>query len=246
MNQAFCVSDIHGCYDEFVALLKHWDAENEQLILMGDYIDRGTKSKEVMAHIQQLCHTYKEQVIVLKGNHDAMLGEFVGNPRGTLAERFLRNGGQQTLASFIGEQVPHLSREEQANYMATHYSKELAFLQSLPLYYEWGKVLFTHAGFQSKYTTWQESTEEHFLWIRQHYGKENGSGLRNVFGHTPTARIRSEEEKHGYHEEHHGIWISNDGKYIGIDGGCVFGGQLNGLRIKKDGRIVGIIQEAKQ
>lgn len=238
MEQAFCVSDIHGCYEEFIALLTKWRREEELLILVGDYIDRGPKSKEVVAHIQQLQQTYGEQIIVLKGNHDAMLEEFLEQPTGPLGERFLRNGGQQTLQSFIGSSRSSLTREEQAAYMRKHYEDALTFLNERPLYYHWGDVLFTHAGFQSKHTTWQESTEEHFLWIRKHYERQNESGLRNVFGHTPTFRIRNEEQ--------HGIWISNDGKYIAIDGGCVFGGQLNGLRLRKDGRIVGIEQEQKR
>lgn len=238
MEQAFCISDIHGCYDEFVALLAHWQPEHEQLILLGDYIDRGPNSKEVVAHIQQLQQMYGQQVIILKGNHDAMLDEFLQQPTGQLGERFLRNGGRETLQSFIGEALTEFTREEQAAYMAQHHHETLTFLRQLPLYYTWGDVLFTHAGFQSKHTTWQESTEEHFLWIRKHYEQQNDSGLRNVFGHTPTFRIRNEAQ--------YGIWISDDGKYIGIDGGCVFGGQLNGLRLRKDGRIAGVEQEKKR
>lgn len=237
MEQAFCISDIHGCYEEFLALLAHWQHEQELLVLIGDYIDRGPQSKEVVAYIQQLTRTYGEQLIVLKGNHDAMLLEFIDAPTGKLAERFLRNGGEQTLASFIGEQVQAMTTVEQAAYMQHHYSDTLAFLASLPEMYEWGDVLFTHAGFDATKPLSQQTATD-LLWLRGHYAVPNTTGKRNVFGHTPTFRIREQRT--------HDSWISEDGHYVGIDGGCVFGGQLNALRIRKNGRIAGMEKEKKR
>lgn len=237
MEQAFCISDIHGCYEEFLALLEHWQRERELLVLVGDYIDRGPQSKEVVAYIQQLQRTYGEQVVVLQGNHDAMLLEFIAEPVGSLANRFLRNGGEQTLASFIGEPLQMMTAVEQAQYMMTHFADTLDYLAHLPMMYEWGAVLFTHAGFDVTKPL-AEQTSHDLLWQRQHYIQENTTGRRNVFGHTPTFRIRQQHV--------HDIWLSEDGQYIGIDGGCVFDGQLNALRICKNGRIAGIEKEFKR
>lgn len=61
------MSDIHGCYDEMLMMLKKINFCNEDtLILAGDYIDRGPKSYEMLNWIA-LNH---DNVILLRGNHD--------------------------------------------------------------------------------------------------------------------------------------------------------------------------------
>lgn len=63
----YVMSDIHGCYDEFMDMLEQIKFSNEDtLILAGDYIDRGPKSLEMLQWIENL----PENVIALCGNHD--------------------------------------------------------------------------------------------------------------------------------------------------------------------------------
>lgn len=50
----------------------------------------------------------------------------------------------------------------------------------------------------------------------------------NVFGHTPLQYIHESSD----------IWLSEDRKYIGVDGGCYMGGQLNGLHISETGEVL--------
>ncbi|MFB4167274.1 metallophosphoesterase [Virgibacillus sp. JSM 102003] len=54
------ISDIHGCLDEFEKLLQviHYRPNHDQLILLGVYIDRGPKSKEVVQLIKKLTEPY--------------------------------------------------------------------------------------------------------------------------------------------------------------------------------------------
>ncbi|RAN83857.1 serine/threonine protein phosphatase, partial [Bacillus sp. SRB_28] len=67
------ISDIHGCYDEFNALLKlaDYNPQQDELILLGDYVDRGPSSKQVIEQIMQL--QQQHDIMVIKGNHDAMM-----------------------------------------------------------------------------------------------------------------------------------------------------------------------------
>lgn len=63
----YVISDIHGCYDAFIDMLKkiNFTAE-DQLILAGDYIDRGPKNLEMLKWIEKA----QDNVLLIKGNHD--------------------------------------------------------------------------------------------------------------------------------------------------------------------------------
>lgn len=69
----YAMSDIHGCYDEFLAMLdKIGFSEEDQLILAGDYIDRGKKSLEMLRWLEAC----PANVHLVRGNHDE---EFAAN-----------------------------------------------------------------------------------------------------------------------------------------------------------------------
>ncbi|RZK71456.1 MAG: metallophosphoesterase, partial [Pedobacter sp.] len=66
MNRVFVIGDIHGCYDELIALLEKVAFDDEDfLVALGDIVDRGNKSKEVY-------HFFKDRAnaVVLIGNHE--------------------------------------------------------------------------------------------------------------------------------------------------------------------------------
>jgi len=76
MSRLFAIGDIHGCFKPFYELVVDTIAlkKDDRLILLGDYIDRGPQSKEVIDFIMDL----KEagfSVTPLMGNHEAMLLE---------------------------------------------------------------------------------------------------------------------------------------------------------------------------
>ena len=68
----FCVSDIHGYFDEFKAALDTagFDSDNEShwLIGCGDYFDRGRQPLEVMDYLKKL-----PRKILIRGNHEDLL-----------------------------------------------------------------------------------------------------------------------------------------------------------------------------
>ena len=101
MGKIFAIGDIHGCYDQLLALLKKIpvDFKQDTLVFMGDYIDRGPKSVEVVDFLIKLKRRLPD-TIFLKGNHEDMLQKYLD---GTDRFTYLLNGGQQTLDSYLSK-----------------------------------------------------------------------------------------------------------------------------------------------
>ena len=225
----FVVSDIHGMFEQFEQLLTHWKPE-DKLVLLGDLVDRGPQSLQVVRKVMQLKETYEEQIVYCMGNHDQMFLNYIASP---MINRMLYfpHGGRQTMASFLNtapSAMKELNAIEQAYYVQENFQKEISFLESGQLNAIIGKVLLTHAGFESTSSDLADTTDDDFLWIRDHYLQPNQTNFINIFGHTPTRYIHQSDD----------IWVSTNQTYIGIDGGCVFGGQLNAVLLTEQGTII--------
>ncbi len=72
MNRILVISDIHGEIDKFKKLLEEiqYNAKQDQLILLGDYVDRGPNARAVLEKVKEL---KEEGAFVLKGNHEDMM-----------------------------------------------------------------------------------------------------------------------------------------------------------------------------
>src|ERR1019366_10607556 len=96
------IGDIHGMAAKLESLLGQIDmwcaanarAERRQLIFLGDYIDRGPDSREVLQIVQRL---QAEGAICLRGNHEELMLQATESKR-DLAN-FLANGGAATITS---------------------------------------------------------------------------------------------------------------------------------------------------
>lgn len=228
--RTLCISDIHGCYDQFEELLKisNYNPDKDKLVLLGDYVDRGMKSKQVVEKVMQLHINYG--AVVLKGNHDDM---FVKAIRDKEDQQWLSNGGITTVMSYYGseeyqEGFDWEAYERAKRFIIANYNNHIGFLENLPLYYEDESHIFTHAGINPIYSEdWREKQpDDEFIWIRQlFYGNETQVNKTVVFGHTPTKYLHGEYD----------IWFDEKEDKIGIDGACCFGGQLNCLEINEQG-----------
>lgn len=159
-----------------------------------------------------------------------MLLDFINEPFEN-KPLYFQNGGKKTIQSFLKDapaDVKALNAGGQACYIQQHFAKELAFLQSGKHYDIIGNLLLTHAGFNSSSSDLAQSISHDFLWIREYYLRPNKTPYVNVFGHTPTLLIH----------KRHDVWVSNDRTYIGIDGACAFGGQLNAVLLTEQGELV--------
>jgi serine/threonine protein phosphatase 1 len=225
MENVFVIGDIHGRLDMLEALLFHWNPEKEQLIVLGDAIDRGSNPAGVLNRLRQ------EGALLLRGNHEQMLLDWLANPNQKETSFYFKNGGKATIASLLGlfeSQIRILDGPKLAKQIQDEQVDLLSYLHERPLYYEWGPYLFVHAGVQPFLKDWRNSNETIFLSIRELFYKfPNETGKIIVFGHTPTGYIRQDNQSD--------IWVSEDKSKIGIDGGAVYGHQLHGLSMHLDG-----------
>jgi len=203
MERIYAVGDIHGCYDKLLVLMEKMDIdfESDTLVFLGDYIDRGPQSFEVVAYLADLKQRYAN-TIFLKGNHEEMLEKYLsGEDRIT----YLVNGGQQTLESYMNRPRP----EGEPAIPSTH----LEFFKSLRIYYETQNYIFVHAGLKNKVPLEKQKTED-LLWIRRRFIESKYDyGKMVVFGHTPL---------------HEPLLLPNK---IGIDTGAVYGNRLSCVRL---------------
>ncbi|ULO10293.1 serine/threonine protein phosphatase [Paenibacillus sp. 19GGS1-52] len=224
------ISDIHGSYQEFNALLNkvNYGSSEDQLILLGDYVDRGPNSKAIVEQVKNL---HEEcGVVVLKGNHDKMACDALLNEDDKLDTHWLNNGGFHTLLSYI-DMESDFSMDDfgwndymrMKEFIRHEYKHHLDFLSSLPLYYETEEHIFVHAGINPTAEDWKDQNAYDFIWIRQPFYRNPVTATNKivVFGHTSTVDLHNSEE----------IWFSPHGDKIGIDGGCAYGQRLNCLEI---------------
>jgi serine/threonine protein phosphatase 1 len=199
-GRLFAIGDIHGCVDELTAMLSSINpARGDTVVFVGDYIDRGPATRDVIEVLLALGRDAAEYVF-LKGNHEDMMLSFLGLP-GHYGESFLFNGGAPTLESYgisegslAVEQIP-----------ASH----VDFLKTLATSYLHPPYLFVHAGIAPLRQLEEQSVED-MLWIRQEFiFNPHQLGITVVFGHTPMRAVMV------------------DLPYkLGIDTGLVYGGKL--------------------
>lgn len=192
----YAIGDVHGRLDRLDALLARItqdvaaDAgeETPRIILMGDYIDRGEQSAEVLRRIKTMLaegHAGAE-VLALRGNHEAMMLEFIDDPEGG-GPRWLRNGGFQTLASFaVGGIAPETEGEpliEAAGRLAEAAADVIPMLRALPAWHGFGTVWFAHAGLDPDLPPDLQS-ERTLIWGTPRFFQfARGDGRWTVYGH---------------------------------------------------------------
>jgi serine/threonine protein phosphatase 1 len=203
MQRIFAVGDIHGCYQKLCALMDKLplNKEQDQLLFIGDYIDRGPGSIEVLDYLIDL-KMRLPGIIFLKGNHEDMLQNYLdGKDRFT----YLLNSGQQTLDAYLNNQ------DASADYPVP--PAHLEFLSELRLYYQTENYIFVHAGMRDKVPL-ESQKETDLLWIRDEFiYSDYDFGKRVVFGHTPFKEPLVQTNK------------------IGIDTGAVYGNRLTCVQL---------------
>lgn len=96
-GRIIAIGDIHGCSIAFETLLTEVrPTSSDQIILLGDIIDRGPDSAGVVQQAIELSH--RCSLSLIRGNHEEMLLDSVNDGNNT--ERWIRNGGAETLMSY--------------------------------------------------------------------------------------------------------------------------------------------------
>lgn len=192
----YVIGDIHGCYDLLVDLLQRIAADLEaaaagssRLIFLGDYVDRGPNSAEVLSSLVWIERHGPRPAIFLKGNHDQVMLDYLADPvRNSL---WLRIGGAQTLRSY-GITVPYEIESETDHLRLRDLlldklpAAHLRFLERLRLYHEDDRHVFVHAGIRPGVAMRAQNVED-LLWIREEFLTHERPGKKAiVHGHTWT------------------------------------------------------------
>ncbi|MBI1685925.1 serine/threonine protein phosphatase [Caulobacter hibisci] len=220
----FAVGDIHGRADLADRILDVVRAEAEDtpasrviLVGLGDYVDRGPQSCEVIDTLVDL-HTHpKIEMRCLRGNHEHVLVDFLDNAAAGPA--WCEFGGRETLASYnIKAPADPLDapawEATRAKFNATLPLAHRAFLQTLALRCVIGDYVFVHAGLRPGVSL-QRQRENDMLWIREPF--LNGRRLfpkMVVHGHTPTETVHVDDRR------------------IGLDTGAYATGVLSAIRLE--------------
>ncbi|CUH42575.1 metallophosphoesterase family protein [Ruegeria atlantica] len=191
----YAVGDIHGQMGMLQNALSRIEADggpDARVVFLGDYVDRGPNSREVLDLLIEGRKAGRNWVMV-KGNHDRMMVRFVQDCE--IADKQLpitlnwlnpRLGGQETLASY-GVEVTDNDRIFQVHERACAAvpPEHLDFINALPTYHQEGELLFVHAGIRPGIPLAQQS-EDDLVWIRQEFLIESSPyPWLIVHGHTP-------------------------------------------------------------
>ncbi|SHH14812.1 metallophosphoesterase family protein [Thermosipho atlanticus] len=233
----YVIGDIHGCFDDLIKIIDQIE-DNSKIIFLGDYIDRGPKSKEVVDLVKDL-----KNAVPLMGNHEDMLIRYFNGYSSSWLHP--NNGGYATIKSFG-------SPEKVITYLDFFTSLRFLHLENIMGV----NILFSHGNINPKfpvkeilgiktYDEYYEKIQEKLIsfnetniWERNIFEKPTGNYVV-VHGHTPFNSVFLNRYKNKIFE-------------INIDTGAVYGGCLTALKIpytddeiKKDTTIYQISSKSK-
>ena len=238
-GRTFAIGDIHG---DLYALQTLFDRlpdpeEGDSYVFVGDYIDRGPFSAEVIAFIRTLAEDSPAKVIALRGNHeDAWLRviksgwpEFVTPPG---------NGCLAALRSYMGRPMPQederpTAEEEKLLLSGSFFPKDVVtWLTTLPFYYEDDHAIYVHAGLPRGKKGFLHpadvTSKLALLWCRDEDFFRHYRGKLVVFGHTATEYLPPELSSYTP-EDPTDIWAGPC--CVGLDTGAGKGGFLTALEL---------------
>ena len=192
-KRLIAIGDIHGEINELNSLLdKISPKKSDTLVFLGDYIDRGNNSKEVISTLIKLKKSTNR--IFLMGNHENMLLRTKETRKEEDIGFWLFNGGITTVDSY-GDYV---------NIFQTHGD----FFENLKLYYQTEDFLFVHAGIRPDKPL-DEQEKQDFLWIRDNFiNHKHQLKQKVIFGHTIFDEPYVEDDKIGINT---GCGVDKDG-----------------------------------
>ncbi|SMX38846.1 metallophosphoesterase [Maliponia aquimaris] len=189
----FAVGDLHGCDHLFDRLLRHLDRlrhPDAVLVTVGDYVDRGEDTARLLRRVRFLSEAAGDAMQCIMGNHETMLLDTLDNPA-KHGPRWLRHGGLQTLASYrvppvLGERPEKDWLDMRDRLVDAMGEETIAWLRNLPLSWQTGNVVVTHAGADPAAPIETQSANN-LLWGHPDFLRlPRSDGLWVVHGHTIT------------------------------------------------------------
>jgi len=239
VGRTFAFGDIHGDLEGLERVFSKLPKleKGDTLVFVGDYLDRGPRSAQVVGFVRELQNESAARVIALRGNHeDAWLRVIErGWPEFTLP---VTNGCLATLRSFLDRPVPEEGEpmkpdELPAILKGTFFPADVVdWMRGLPYFYEDEHAIYVHAGLPHVDGGFPHPSQVKqptvLLWCRDDHFFRRYAGKLVVFGHTATELLPPELSSYTP-EDPSDIWAGPC--TIGLDTGCGKGGFLTGLEL---------------
>jgi serine/threonine protein phosphatase 1 len=188
----YVVGDVHGRADLLAQVLASIDADVAVYpaarvihVFLGDYIDRGRQSCQVLDIL--ISRTRYHHMVCLKGNHETYVPDFLRDP--AMLDQWRHFGGLETLVSY-GVTPSMNADEKEQRALAEAFRQALpdshrCFLSNLKTSFACGDYFFAHAGVRPGVPLSRQH-EYDLLWIRDDFLlHEEGFGKIVIHGHTP-------------------------------------------------------------
>lgn len=223
-ERVYAIGDVHGRLDLLRSLLRTLDAdaaglarEATRIVFLGDLIDRGPHSRQVLELVRFLQRRDPERVVVLLGNHEAMLLAAVeGDP--SAQRMWLKTGGDDTLRSYRIDpaEFVRLTAAKRAGLLRrTIGPKMIAWLEARPLAWRSGGYFFCHAGVRPGVSLDKQRRED-LLWIRREFlDSTSAHGAVVVHGHSETEAAQAAPNRINVDT---GAWRSGELTAVGLQG----------------------------
>lgn len=242
----YAMSDIHGCLKELQKQMEWVDLSGDnRIVFLGDYIDYGDSSYQVLQYILDLQREYgKEKIVVLKGNHEEMFLEWIDDYRNTYSEAtedyivfndWLRTDFEHranTISTFVSaQQMDFLNQiygtcsletisKEAVRMILSNYKEVIYWMRKMPSYFETERQIFVHAGVD-------EEAGEYWMWgtsdstLLGKFPASKGKFYKTIIaGHVGTGS-RDLANDRSYHD----VFYDGESHYY-IDGSVYKGGKL--------------------
>jgi serine/threonine protein phosphatase 1 len=215
-DPVIAVGDIHGCASELLALVERLTLTPETtLVFVGDYIDRGPHSRQVIDVVLGLRERCR--VVTLLGNHEEMLLDFLFNRSVETAGLFVFNGGGTTLASYADDSGDYAIPRD-----------HIDFFKDLAPVHETSDHFFVHAGVPEVPLDAidPESHRIDLLWSRAWFNSSYAWSKVIVHGHTDVNEVESLPHR------------------INVDTGCVYDNALSAVELPSR-RVIGVRRQER-
>ncbi|MEM7634504.1 MAG: metallophosphoesterase family protein [Pseudomonadota bacterium] len=203
--RVYVIGDIHGRIDLLERLYAMMEADRKDRpighcveVFLGDYIDRGPSSRQVLDWMVQ-GYSFCNKRITLRGNHELYLQDFLTDP-GVIGS-WGQYGGLETLHSYGLKFRMPMGEDQwagiQKNLLEVLPSSHRGFLENCILSAGAGKYFFAHAGV-NPHISLDDQVAEDLLWIREPFlSHDSALPKMIVHGHTPTEKPEVEVHRIG-------------------------------------------------
>lgn len=223
MAKLFAISDINGHYNEFIKSLNKIDLSDKQskLILLGDYIDNGHQSFQVISKIIELEELHPNQIITLLGNHEEWFYDWL------ILENPTSSSFSETIKSFFSpEELTYILKSNVNNFEAGVRNEIKNNIKFNPFinwfkkryrdkrYYETDTQIFVHAGIDEEAgKLWKDLTSSEMFTNK--FPLTTGEFFKDIVsGHVASWEVAKDKAYQGkiYHDSKSHYFIDGDVK----------------------------------